>query len=1574
MSATSNPVFSEPHGQTAQQLHQAALRKRKRRNIGWAVAFVFAAIYFLTKLAVWPTQVPLVIIAAVEYESPIPPNAWTVDDANALRASNPAGQQVDEPDVGVANAQIFRELLANSVHELQLGGPDPLSRNVLIHISCHGAVNRSNQPCLLPPGADSLNDETWLPVAELLQTIVGRLKHAGPLTLKRRVIVVLDANRIDTEPRLGIIVNTFTDGLEQVVENLRVPNDVELFVLNSTGRHQCGRAGDKWHGSLFGHYVSRGLAGESDRDNDATITLQELFDFVRGKVSEEAATGPGAPQTPVLFSKSDDASFAITTYSPRLRASIVQSLKMQRGAPVDTVDREQIRDLWRKRDAASSWLRRNRPLALAELEQQLIRLEDLAAAGTGYQTHAEQLHKRLHGLLDRYQRAPSNDVSYRAVSDDEPSTRQWSRLIKSYLDLPSDSDEQRAVREMSLRAQEWSERASSRDGARVHYWGGDQLAKADALRRTAGDGLFIGSAESLGTAKQCYQQLLDDSSASSYRRVVLLREDIENALAQRDQMSAELPQILVQLGREFADDAVSPAARSEMFDKTLAMLAELRQQSQLFAVTAHTASLTSDSTAGPVAKMRELFARFDKLRRAFVACHANSDEQTNGERRDDTIPGHVASVLATALPTADERASLHELRDRIRARVGNRSSNSQGGARDRASPEEAFARASALSRAVHAILNHIDDSREQPWKVGQRIRDRIRELLGCAPDVSSIDTSTTNPASFEWLWRTPFDELDRSTRTATCLIGGWTIWSRRGDAAPEPAVELARFDDAQWRIKCARRALDDLWGDPPTEDYSEHPVTSIPYFARRAEAFVSKIDPPAPASAAVATQAAELNLSSEQRRRAVRQGPSWDGMQPVFVADGHSPVRHVVTLQPPEPIPQGEMAFFVMGSGGDASITIPLQDNRQRTVRRRAVPADQRFESEHWLANPNSSTGRESSAGNVLSVNADPRDVLTANLLYRGHLWTRPVPTLRGGGVSHYSRRSAPPAQVEVNGESGEDLWVVVILDCSNSMSFPQVGPKRWNRALSALGDILKHLSEIRASKVRVGITAFGHRSRRMEEVDPLDGTKRFVSSRKDIEPELDVEALIPLSAGATPNAERVKQIMSRVDQLNPYGQSPLHYAIQQALISFDHAGIPPASQRAIVVLTDGLDSQHENQPFASPVSVQKLRRAMDELKGKGQPVALNIVWFELEDEKLAQRREELARLEELATESEGHCYHVERADELPQWLLDGLGGRFLVRSSATSATRAPPLVRFGDVYRVPPSPENANHVIVVPGANPIELPVRLLGGESLRLLNDPGRRQLLLPPLNDEDIRDRVTGIRDPRSADVYEVAAHMPRRDGDCVDFTISLRNENSTKFTQRPVAVWGEITPWQGAHEQTDQRYVFLDADFVWGTTHPKLRFSAGNWPRNADRATLRIWLQMTDDAPEHALREVSPSDPNFAVADGREFHWRREVRGDQSVFVLRVVEEHSRVADFPASKLSVFPPPDWTSRRFDSRQALAVHEFHFLDSPNSAAPRWRLSTTTRADAFNNALVVGRDANGDVRPLIVTVPRRW
>lgn len=341
-------------------------------------------------------QTPLILLTVTHYAGALPPNGYAAEDREWLTGSHGPAEIKPLPDDrrGKLSRNDCLTLLDQTLQRARAGGPQ--REVVLIYLSAHGMVDGQDRPCLLFSDADPLDSTTWLPVSQLLERL--QTAQAVPQAARRKLVMFLDASRLDEAWELGRLANTFAEALAQAVTEARVPR---LYVLNSTAAGQRGWTAPELGGTAFGVHLARGLSGAAAGD-DNQITLRELDDYLRREVARWTINHRDAVQAPWLIpALAPDEDFAVAFAAKRpLEATAPEALAARRQ------DLQQ-----RLKDAHELWVQAGRlrgvrhlvraePLGAATLDQQLLRLEQLAWAGTAYHAEFAAAQGEIRRLLD----------------------------------------------------------------------------------------------------------------------------------------------------------------------------------------------------------------------------------------------------------------------------------------------------------------------------------------------------------------------------------------------------------------------------------------------------------------------------------------------------------------------------------------------------------------------------------------------------------------------------------------------------------------------------------------------------------------------------------------------------------------------------------------------------------------------------------------------------------------------------------------------------------------------------------------------------------------------------------------------------------------------------------------------------------------------------------------------------------------------------------------------------------------------------------------------------------------------
>ncbi|HND52754.1 MAG TPA: caspase family protein, partial [Pirellulaceae bacterium] len=273
--------------------HQRGRGLRTLRRWGSVgVVTLLGVVYFYLLLSpFWHPRTHFATLSGVSYDAwQVRPLEFAQEDAAAVQqplnsALLPKGRK---PAVALhvlrTPADVTR--LTDSLTQLASTQSDVL----ILYLAAHG-VAWDGEAFLLCQNFDPANAEAGrFPVATLLRQLAE--SSAGVKLL------LLDAGRIDYEPRLGLVANDFPDMLTSAVERA---GDSRLWVLSSHASMQRAHVDPARRTSVFGAAVAHGLDGAADRSGDRLLDLRELADYVRAEVAANVRRATGRLQTPQLI-------------------------------------------------------------------------------------------------------------------------------------------------------------------------------------------------------------------------------------------------------------------------------------------------------------------------------------------------------------------------------------------------------------------------------------------------------------------------------------------------------------------------------------------------------------------------------------------------------------------------------------------------------------------------------------------------------------------------------------------------------------------------------------------------------------------------------------------------------------------------------------------------------------------------------------------------------------------------------------------------------------------------------------------------------------------------------------------------------------------------------------------------------------------------------------------------------------------------------------------------------------------------------------------------------------------------
>jgi hypothetical protein len=223
---------------------------------------------------------------------------------------------------------------------------------------------------------------------------------------------------------------------------------------------------------------------------------------------------------------------------------------------------------------------------------------------------------------------------------------------------------------------------------------------------------------------------------------------------------------------------------------------------------------------------------------------------------------------------------------------------------------------------------------------------------------------------------------------------------------------------------------------------------------------------------------------------------------------------------------------------------------------------------------------------------------------------------------------------------------------------------------------------------------------------------------------------------------------------------------------------------------------------------------------------------------------------------------------------------------------------------------------------------VRLEGGEAIALRTSDNGQDIVTDPykpgVNQANLRN--TSSRKP-----VVLRVHLPLRDKamNSVQFPISIQVDPAADhFTQRPLETWVEITPRKD-NVSTGQPYVFYDVNFEPHEPVPVLKWTALNWPKDANKACIRFWCKYTPTAATQTIPLENLLNKKQPVA-GVELSATASNEGNR--FAVHIDERHGpqspgiddlRIGFDTESHYK----PLHVSHKFDAQSGVATHAYYF-----------------------------------------------
>ena len=226
---------------------------------------------------------PVSITAGPGGSGPVP---WAEQDRAAFAETNLLGRPL------VAGANPSRDQIRLRFAAL---AKTPRSQPVVIHLAAPAAVDAAGGVFLLPADAIGDSPRNRLTLVELLAAV-----RDCPA---RHKLLILNLTPLGVDPLLAAPAGDLSVGVFAALD--AVPDDNRLSLV-ACGPGQTPLVSPELGRSVFSYYLEAGLKGGADDDRENRVSVRELANFVRSRVSRWSVENRGTAQTPVLVGTAPD--------------------------------------------------------------------------------------------------------------------------------------------------------------------------------------------------------------------------------------------------------------------------------------------------------------------------------------------------------------------------------------------------------------------------------------------------------------------------------------------------------------------------------------------------------------------------------------------------------------------------------------------------------------------------------------------------------------------------------------------------------------------------------------------------------------------------------------------------------------------------------------------------------------------------------------------------------------------------------------------------------------------------------------------------------------------------------------------------------------------------------------------------------------------------------------------------------------------------------------------------------------------------------------------------------------------
>ncbi|MEZ6117704.1 MAG: vWA domain-containing protein [Pirellulaceae bacterium] len=698
------------------------------------------------------------------------------------------------------------------------------------------------------------------------------------------------------------------------------------------------------------------------------------------------------------------------------------------------------------------------------------------------------------------------------------------------------------------------------------------------VRRTQ-DLVLIGSQSTLQAADQEWNSLFGTSTGSGdFHDLHQFSELVSDAYYWRDRSWTVMPHLLFWVSSEtvFHRDVGLVDRIVRLADSTF----ELSNLLDSVPDSIPTASIQAELES----QRNDVAAVLRELERAFG--NRVSELERSGSIRESLA--EITVVLSTPLVTGQTRSGLmRKLVDHLSQSISETSpvDHKADGAYAEwlaGKPNSALLRILSVAAADQQNSTNRQMRSGQFAKIGGQIRNRIASLSQAVqPSILETEDRLANSNLSIAQSRSGLSQADQLIRPVVS-ISPRHPWS---ESASNPGYDLHRIDVLAWLLWHGERSLFDFYASTASFD--------TPFFVESVRQHLSA------SMIAWPGKSAHRELLRKRLEESEAGLLSW---KPIETTDseklpGEPFLHHQIKFQGNALFPPGDVALFTRAAGTE--IRVEEEASNQPATR--------------MARNIHESTVTEQTLLDVVASSE-----FEAVALFRGHV--RKVPFYGQevkGPIVRLSNDPTLMARVRVKGDRKEITQLVFVLDCSGSMK----NNGRMSKAKRVLESVLESL-EVDVAPFRVSLVAYGHRSHWEKTGDktytPAASPYFREFGRGTLPLPGDDVQLVYESPARFGNDER-RDLLKVIDQLDHFGETPLFFAVQQAVQALDDRDGP----KHVIVITDGDPDVFGR---ATPPRENKLLSASSFTQQVLQPLAngnssinLNFVFFQFGGGEIGQ-------------------------------------------------------------------------------------------------------------------------------------------------------------------------------------------------------------------------------------------------------------------------------------------------------------------------------------------------------------------